>query len=43
MVRLCSSGTEATMHAIRLARGFTGRDHIIKSMDVIIGALEILF
>jgi len=30
MVRLCSSGTEATMHAIRLARGFTGRDKIIK-------------
>lgn len=30
MVRLCSSGTEATMHAIRLARGFTGRDVIIK-------------
>jgi len=30
MVRLCSSGTEATMHAIRLARGFTGRDQIIK-------------
>jgi len=30
MVRLCSSGTEATMHAIRLARGFTGRSHIIK-------------
>jgi glutamate-1-semialdehyde 2,1-aminomutase len=30
MVRLCSSGTEATMHAIRLARGFTGRDRIIK-------------
>lgn len=30
MVRLCSSGTEATMHAIRLARGFTGRDHIVK-------------
>jgi glutamate-1-semialdehyde 2,1-aminomutase len=29
-VRLCSSGTEATMHAIRLARGFTGRDAIIK-------------
>lgn len=29
-VRLCSSGTEATMHAIRLARGFTGRDVIIK-------------
>jgi glutamate-1-semialdehyde 2,1-aminomutase len=30
MVRLCSSGTEATMHAIRLARGVTGRDVIIK-------------
>jgi len=30
MVRLCSSGTEATMHAIRLARGFTGRDHVVK-------------
>ncbi len=29
-VRLCSSGTEATMHAIRLARGFTGRDLVIK-------------
>ena len=26
MVRLVSSGTEATMSAIRLARGFTGRD-----------------
>lgn len=30
MVRLVSSGTEATMSAIRLARGFTGRDGIIK-------------
>ena len=29
-LRLCSSGTEATMHAIRLARGFTGRELIIK-------------
>src|SRR5438132_3875508 len=29
MVRLVSSGTEATMSAIRLARGFTGRDVII--------------
>ena len=26
LVRLVSSGTEATMSAIRLARGFTGRD-----------------
>ncbi len=30
MVRMCSSGTEATMSAIRLARGFTGRDKILK-------------
>ncbi len=29
-VRLVSSGTEATMSAVRLARGFTGRDIIIK-------------
>ena len=30
MVRLGCSGTEATMHAIRVARGVTGRDDIIK-------------
>jgi glutamate-1-semialdehyde 2,1-aminomutase len=30
MVRFVSSGTEATMSAIRLARGFTGRDIIVK-------------
>ena len=30
MVRMVSSGTEATMSAIRAARGFTGRDTIIK-------------
>jgi glutamate-1-semialdehyde 2,1-aminomutase len=30
MVRLVSSGTEATMTAIRLARGFTGRHKIVK-------------
>ncbi|MDR2165556.1 MAG: glutamate-1-semialdehyde 2,1-aminomutase [Zoogloeaceae bacterium] len=30
MVRLVSSGTEATMSAIRLARGFTGRDLLVK-------------
>jgi len=29
-VRMCNSGTEATMSAIRLARGFTKRDKIIK-------------
>jgi len=30
MVRMVNSGTEATMSAIRLARGFTGRDLIVK-------------
>ena len=30
LVRMVSSGTEATMSAIRLARGFTGRDTIVK-------------
>lgn len=30
MVRLVNSGTEATMSAIRLARGITGRDKIVK-------------
>ncbi len=29
-VRFCSSGTEATMSALRLARGFTGRNRVIK-------------
>ncbi len=29
-VRMVNSGTEATMSAVRLARGFTGRDRIIK-------------
>ncbi|MET0405015.1 MAG: glutamate-1-semialdehyde 2,1-aminomutase [Cystobacter sp.] len=29
-IRLVSSGTEATVAAIRLARGFTGREHILK-------------
>lgn len=30
MVRMVNSGTEATMSAIRVARGFTGRDGIVK-------------
>jgi glutamate-1-semialdehyde 2,1-aminomutase len=30
MVRMVNSGTEATMSAIRLARGYTGRDKLIK-------------
>ena len=29
-VRMCNSGTEATMSTIRLARGYTGRDKIVK-------------
>ena len=29
-VRFCTSGTEATMYAVRLARGFTGRNVILK-------------
>ena len=30
MVRMVNSGTEATMSAIRLARGYTGREKFIK-------------
>jgi glutamate-1-semialdehyde 2,1-aminomutase len=30
MARMTVSGTEATMHLMRLARAFTGRDHIVK-------------
>jgi len=30
LLRMVSSGTEATMSAIRLARGYTGRDYIVK-------------
>ena len=30
LLRMVSSGTEATMSAIRLARGFTGRERIVK-------------
>jgi glutamate-1-semialdehyde 2,1-aminomutase len=30
MIRMVNSGTEATMSAVRLARGFTGRDKIVK-------------
>jgi glutamate-1-semialdehyde 2,1-aminomutase len=29
-IRFCCSGTEATMYAVRLARSFTGRDHVLK-------------
>ena len=30
LIRMCSSGTEATMSAIRLARGYTGRNKLVK-------------
>jgi glutamate-1-semialdehyde 2,1-aminomutase len=30
MVRYCNSGAEATMHAIRMARGYSGKDKIVK-------------
>ena len=34
MVRLACSGTEATMHALRVARAYTGREKVIKLRDV---------
>lgn len=39
MVRMVNSGTEAVMSSIRAARGFTGRDKIIKFEDVIMDIL----
>jgi glutamate-1-semialdehyde 2,1-aminomutase len=42
MVRLVSSGTEATMSAIRLARGFTGRDKFIKCEGAYHGHADML-
>jgi glutamate-1-semialdehyde 2,1-aminomutase len=42
MVRMCSSGTEATMSAIRLARGITGRNKVIKFSGCYHGASDSL-
>ncbi len=42
MVRMCSSGTEAAMSAIRLARGITGRDKVIKFAGCYHGASDSL-
>ncbi len=42
MVRMCSSGTEATMSAIRLARGITGRSKVIKFAGCYHGASDSL-
>lgn len=42
MVRFVNSGTEATMSAIRLARGFTGRDKIVKFQGCYHGHADML-
>jgi len=42
MVRLVNSGTEATMSALRVARGFTGRDKIVKTDGAYHGHADIL-
>ncbi len=42
MVRMVSSGTEATMSAIRLARGYTGRDKIVKFVGCYHGHVDYL-
>ena len=42
MVRMVSSGTEATMSALRVARGYTGREKIIKFMGCYHGAVDSL-
>jgi glutamate-1-semialdehyde 2,1-aminomutase len=42
MVRMVNSGTEATMSALRVARGFTGRDRIVKFIGCYHGAVDSL-
>jgi glutamate-1-semialdehyde 2,1-aminomutase len=42
MVRMVSSGTEAAMSAIRLARGFTGRDVVVKFAGCYHGHMDAL-
>ncbi|MCL5883233.1 MAG: glutamate-1-semialdehyde 2,1-aminomutase, partial [Actinobacteria bacterium] len=42
MVRMVNSGTEATMSALRVARGFTGRDKIVKFIGCYHGAVDSL-
>ena len=39
LVRMVSSGTEATMSAIRLARGYTGRERSLNLKAAIMGIL----
>lgn len=42
MIRLVNSGTEATMHAIRLARGYTGRRKVLKFEGCYHGAHDVV-
>ncbi len=42
MVRFCNSGTEATMHAIRVARAFTKREKVVKFEGMYHGAHDYL-
>ena len=42
MTRMVNSGTEATMSAVRLARGFTGRDKILKFIGCYHGHVDSL-
>ena len=42
LVRMVNSGTEATMSAIRLARGFTGRDVVVKFVGCYHGHVDSL-
>jgi glutamate-1-semialdehyde 2,1-aminomutase len=39
-IRFCTSGTEATLYCVRLARGFTGRDKVLKFEGAYHGAHE---
>src|SRR5439155_19708679 len=39
-IRFCNSGTEANMHAIKVARAFTGRDKILKMHGAYHGTYE---
>lgn len=41
-LRFCSSGTESTMYALRLARGYTNRDYIVKFVGHYHGSADFL-
>ena len=42
-IRMVNSGTEATMSALRVARGYTGRDKIVKFIGCYLGHADSLF